>query len=90
MYILFRRDENGLACLNWWRDRCNEWCNKRLEDGKEAAGDKLFGGKGVTVEWGGREFNLLAKGTKGYEYVMFNDDARLYLARDCQGGRGRS
>jgi len=35
-WISFRRDENGFACLNWWRDRCNEWCYKRLEDGKFA------------------------------------------------------
>ncbi len=60
---------------------------KRLEDGKKQAGDKLFGGKGVTVEWGGHEFNLIAKGTRGYEYVMFNEDIRMYLAKDCQGGR---
>jgi hypothetical protein len=30
----FRRDQNGLACLTWWRDRCNEWCYQRLEDGR--------------------------------------------------------
>ncbi len=35
-WLSFRRDENGFACLNWWRDRCNEWCYKRLEDGKFA------------------------------------------------------
>ena len=35
-WLSFRRDENGFACLNWWRDRCIEWCYKRLEDGKFA------------------------------------------------------
>lgn len=30
-WITFRRDRNALDCLNWWRDRCNEWCYKRLE-----------------------------------------------------------
>jgi hypothetical protein len=50
---------------------------KQLEEGKQSAGDKLFGGKGVTVKWGDREFNLLAKGTKGYEYILKNDDIRL-------------
>jgi len=32
----FRRDNDGLDCLNWWRDRCLEWCYDRLEDGKFA------------------------------------------------------
>lgn len=35
-WLSFRRDENGFACLNWWRDQCNEWCYKRHEDGKFA------------------------------------------------------
>jgi len=59
----------------------------KLQDAKESAAGKLFGGKGVTVEFCGQEFNILAKGSKGYEYVMHNDDARLCLAEKCQGGR---
>lgn len=35
-WISFRRDENGFACLQWWRDQCNKWCYKRFEDGKFA------------------------------------------------------
>jgi len=27
----WRRDEAGLACLDWWRERCLEWCFDRLE-----------------------------------------------------------
>ena len=30
----FRRDAAGLECLHWWRERCNEWCYARFEDGK--------------------------------------------------------
>jgi hypothetical protein len=30
-FLTFRRDENGLACLQWWHDRCIEWCYFRLE-----------------------------------------------------------
>lgn len=35
-WLFFRRDKNAMACLNWWRDRCNEWCYDRVEDGRFA------------------------------------------------------
>jgi hypothetical protein len=35
-WLSFRRDNNGLACLHWYRDRCNEWCYDRLEGDKFA------------------------------------------------------
>ncbi len=32
----WRRDSAGLACLDWWRERCLEWCYDRLEEGRYA------------------------------------------------------
>lgn len=34
--LSFRNNKNGLTCLNWWKERCLEWCYDRLEDGKFA------------------------------------------------------
>lgn len=34
--LSFRRDNNGLTCLEWWRDRCLEWCYDRLENSRFA------------------------------------------------------
>lgn len=38
--LCFRRDAAALEALQWWRDRCNEWCYSRLEDGR--FGDQLY------------------------------------------------
>ncbi len=32
----WRRDAAGLACLDWWRERCIEWCYDRMEPGRYA------------------------------------------------------
>ena len=36
----FRRDEEGLRCLNIWRKQCLEWCFYKLEEGK--MGDQKY------------------------------------------------
>jgi hypothetical protein len=33
-FMYFDNSENGQKVLNWWRDRCLEWCYNRHEDGK--------------------------------------------------------
>jgi hypothetical protein len=33
-FMYFDNSENGQHILNWWRDRCLEWCYNRHEDGK--------------------------------------------------------
>lgn len=35
-YLSFRRNNDGIQCLNWWRQRCLEWCYDRLENNRFA------------------------------------------------------
>lgn len=33
-FMTFKNNVGGLKVLNWWCDRCEEWCYDRFEDGK--------------------------------------------------------
>lgn len=39
-WVSFRRDKEGLACLNRWREQCIEWCFYRLEENR--MGDQKY------------------------------------------------
>lgn len=57
-WVTFVRDAAGLACLEWWRERCNEWCFDRNEAGRYADQkyldrfEELFDGVQVVAEPG--------------------------------------
>ncbi len=35
-WLTYRRDQSGLECLRWWKQKCIEWCYDRVEDGRFA------------------------------------------------------
>jgi hypothetical protein len=45
--ILFRRTPASLACLQWWNERCTEWCFNRVEPGR-------YGDQKYLEEWPSR------------------------------------
>lgn len=38
--LIFKKDENSLACLKWWKEKCDEWCYDRPEP--ERYGDQKY------------------------------------------------
>jgi hypothetical protein len=46
-WVTLRRDANGIAALEWWRERCLEWCYARVEPGR-------FGDQKYLDEWPSR------------------------------------
>lgn len=46
-FMTFRATENGMHILNWWCERCMEWCYNRMEDGK-------FGDQKYLDDWTAR------------------------------------
>jgi len=63
--LCFRRDQNGLAALYWWREQCNEWCFMRLENGK-------YGDQKYLDDWPTRFENVVVLQHKGAGLAAWN------------------
>jgi hypothetical protein len=70
-FMYFRRDPNGMKCVNWWRERCLEWCYDRSEDGK-------FADQGYLNDWPERFESVKILDTPGINLAIWNvENTRL-------------
>lgn len=76
-WLSFRRNEEGLACLSWWRERCIEWCYDRIE------GDK-FADQKYLDQWPRLFPNLVVLQHKGVNVAPWNVDADRFNLRGSQ------
>jgi len=93
-FMTFKSDEYSLTVLQWWQDRCIEWCFNRIEDGK--FGDQKYLDdwpqrfRGVHVlhhigggvaPWNIQQFDLVNKSNK----LFVNDTPIIfYHYHDCR------
>jgi hypothetical protein len=50
-FVFFKNDNDGMEALEWWRQRCKEWCYSKFEDGK-------FGDQKYLDDWTTRFKNV--------------------------------
>jgi len=61
-----------------------EW--SELAAAKEKAQGTMFDSGGTPIDFRGETFSVNAKGSKGYEYILINDDLTLQLAERTERG----
>ncbi|MFC1621055.1 glycosyltransferase family 2 protein [Candidatus Omnitrophota bacterium] len=64
-WVSFRKDENGLACLDWWRKKCIDWCHDFI-DGERFADQKYLD------DWPARFKNVVVLQNKGLNLAPWN------------------
>jgi hypothetical protein len=50
-FVFFKNDKYGVEALEWWRQRCKEWCYQKIENGK-------FGDQKYLDDWTTRFKNV--------------------------------
>lgn len=63
--VVIKNNQDGWKCLQWWRERCLQWCYSRLEDGK-------FGDQMYLDDWPRRFANVKVSSNKGVNLAPWN------------------
>lgn len=78
-FMTFKNNDKGLEVVNWWRDRCIEWCFSKAEDGK-------FGDQKYLDDWTTRfdsacELQNLGGGVAPWNVEQYNfceEEGKIY------------
>ncbi len=65
-WVGFRRDKEALACLDWWRAKCLEWC------GDTVMGEGLYADQGYLDSWPERFANVRVIDHTGINMAPWN------------------
>ena len=86
-FVTFRKNEEGMRVLRWWRERCLEWCYARHEEGK--FGDQKYLDDWMTRFTGVHELQHLGGGMAAWnvqQYDVFRKNDTLH-GREKKSGK---
>jgi hypothetical protein len=76
-WVSFRRDEQGIECLRWWRERCIEWCGDKVKDGR-------YADQGYLDDWPERFSGVKVLQHKGANLAPWNlSNYKIHLDGEC-------